>query len=77
MAYGMEHPFELFFALFVGCVVIFMHRTNIYRLFNNQESKFSFRKKPETQEILDMEDKENDGDNTYYPPAVKGKNKKK
>ncbi|MBE6683841.1 MAG: glycerol-3-phosphate 1-O-acyltransferase PlsY [Ruminococcaceae bacterium] len=76
IAYGMEHPFELFFALFTGCVVIFMHRTNIFRLFNNQESKFSFRKKPETQEILDMEDKENDSDNTYYPPATK-KNKKK
>ena len=62
--------FELFFALFVGCLVIFMHRSNIFRIFNNQESKFSFRKKPETQEILDMEDKENDSDNSYYPPAT-------
>lgn len=76
IAYGMEHPFELFFALFVGCLVIYMHRSNLYRIFNNQESKFSFRKKPETQEVLDMEDSENDSDNTYYPPATK-KNKKK
>lgn len=75
---GHPHFFELAFALFVGLVVIFMHRSNIYRIFNNQESKFSFRKKPETQEVLDMEDRENDGDNTYYPPATeKKKNKKK
>ncbi len=77
VAYGMEHAFELFFALFVGCVVIFMHRANLYRLFNNQESKFSFRKKPEAQEVLDMEDKENDSDNTYYPPATEKKKKGK
>jgi len=78
VAYGREHFFELFFALFVGCVIIYMHRTNLYRLFNNQESKFSFRKKPEPKEIVDMEDKENDSDNTYYPPATNsGKNKKK
>ncbi len=76
-AYGTAHAFEMFFALFIGVVVIFMHRTNIYRLFNNQESKFSFRKKPETQEVLDMEDPENDKDNTYYPPATDKKKKKK
>ncbi|MBO5766952.1 MAG: glycerol-3-phosphate 1-O-acyltransferase PlsY [Clostridia bacterium] len=70
--------FELFFTLFVGLLVIYMHRSNIFRIFNNQESKFSFRKKPEAQEILDMEDKENDSDNTYYPPATnKGKKKRK
>ena len=46
-------------------------------IFNNQESKFSFRKKPEPKEIMDMEDKENDGDNTYYPPATQKKKKKK
>lgn len=68
--------FELFFALFVGALVIYMHRSNIYRIFNNQESKFSFRKKPETQEVLDMEDKEND-DDSYLTPAKKGKKKKK
>ncbi len=56
--------FELFFALFVGALVIYMHRTNIYRLFNNQESKFSFKKKPETKKVLDLEDKENDEQNT-------------
>ena len=32
-------------ALFVGVMVIFMHRTNLYRLFNGTESKFSFHKK--------------------------------
>ncbi len=37
--------FSLVFALFVGALVIFMHRSNIYRIFNNQESKFSFHKK--------------------------------
>lgn len=68
--------FELLLALFIGALVIFMHRSNIYRIFNNQESKFSFRKKPEVQEIIDMEDKENDSDNTYYPPAT-GSNKHK
>lgn len=67
---------ELVLALFIGALVIFMHRSNIYRIFNNQESKFSFRKKPEAQEIIDMEDKENDSDNTYYPPAT-GSNKNK
>ncbi len=77
IAYGMEHAFELFFALFVGILVIYMHRSNLYRIFNNQESKFSFRKKPEPEEIMDMEDKENDGDNTYYPPATQKKKKKK
>ena len=76
IAYGMEHAFELFFALFVGILVIYMHRSNLYRIFNNQESKFSFRKKPEAAEIMDMEDKENDGDNTYYPPATQKKKKK-
>lgn len=69
--------FELFFALFVGLLVIYMHRSNIYRIFNNQESKFSFRKKPEAQEVIDMEDKENDSDNSYYPPATDRKKKKK
>ncbi|MBE6692552.1 MAG: glycerol-3-phosphate 1-O-acyltransferase PlsY [Ruminococcaceae bacterium] len=49
VAYGMgENPtpvFALLFALFVGVMVIFMHRTNLYRLFNGTESKFSFHKK--------------------------------
>ena len=69
--------FELFFALFVGLLVIYMHRSNIFRIFNNQESKFSFRKKPEAKEIMDMEDHENDADHTYYPPANEKKKKKK
>lgn len=77
IAYGMEHAFELFFALFVGVLVIYMHRSNLYRIFNNQESKFSFRKKPEPKEIMDMEDKENDADTTFYPPATEKKKKKK
>jgi glycerol-3-phosphate acyltransferase PlsY len=77
IAYG-RRPFifELSCALFMGATVIFMHRTNLYRLFNNQESKFSFREKPETQEVLDMEDKENDSDTTFYPPATEKKKKK-
>ncbi len=42
---GNAQLFELLFALFIGCMVIFMHRSNLYRIFNNQESKFSFKKK--------------------------------
>ena len=45
VAYGNAHAFEIFFALFVGALVIYMHRTNLYRLFNGTESKFSFKKK--------------------------------
>lgn len=45
VAYGMGALFPLMFALFIGAMVIFMHRTNIYRLFNGTESKFSFHKK--------------------------------
>lgn len=37
--------FDLSFAILIGVIVIYMHRTNIKRLFNNQESKFSFKKK--------------------------------
>lgn len=40
------HIFELVFALFVAAVVIIMHRTNLQRLFRNEENKFSFKKKP-------------------------------
>jgi len=76
--YKPAHIFEISFALFVGIVVIFMHRSNIYRIFNNKESKFSFRKKPEAQEVLDMEDSENDAKNAYYPePSPKKKKKRK
>lgn len=45
VAYGTGALFALLFALFVGAMVIFMHRTNLYRLFNGTESKFSFHKK--------------------------------
>jgi len=75
VAYANAHIFEISFALFVGALVIYMHRSNIYRIFNNQESKFSFRKKPETQKVLDLEDKEND-DNTIEVKAAKKKKKK-
>ncbi len=37
--------FDLSFAILIGVIVIWMHRTNIKRLFNGQESKFSFKKK--------------------------------
>ena len=37
--------FELLFALFAGALVIFMHRSNLKRLFRNEESKFSFKRK--------------------------------
>ena len=63
VAYGMgENPtpvFALMFSLFVGVMVIFMHRTNLYRLFNGTESKFSFHKKKAapTEDKEDKEDK--------------------
>lgn len=75
--YKPVHLFEISFAIFVGMLVIFMHRSNIYRIFNNKESKFSFRKKPETQEVLDMEDSENDTQTTDNSTAKNKKKKKK
>ncbi len=57
VAYGTAHLFELLFALFVGALVIYMHRTNLYRLFNGTESKFSFRKKAEPKEETKTKDK--------------------
>lgn len=57
VAYGKAHAFELFFALFVGALVIYMHRTNLYRLFNGTESKFSFRKKTNEEPKTDKEEK--------------------
>lgn len=49
VAYGMGDNvtplFALLFSLFIGAMVIFMHRSNLYRLFNGTESKFSFHKK--------------------------------
>lgn len=43
--YKGAEPFSVIFAVLVGLIVIFMHRSNIKRLFNNQESKFSFKSK--------------------------------
>ncbi len=40
--------FDLSFAILIGVIVIYMHRTNIKRLFNGQESKFSFKKKKDS-----------------------------
>lgn len=57
---GRPEPFSMICAMFVGCVIIFMHRENIKRLFNNQENKFSFKRSPSLQEMLDKEDPEND-----------------
>ncbi|MBR2901309.1 MAG: glycerol-3-phosphate 1-O-acyltransferase PlsY [Clostridia bacterium] len=37
--------FDILFSMFIGCMVIYMHRTNLRRIFNNEESKFSFKKK--------------------------------
>jgi len=36
----------MLFACFIGLLIIFMHRENMKRIMNNQESKFSFKKKP-------------------------------
>lgn len=36
----------MLFACFIGILIIFMHRENMRRIFNNEESKFSFKKKP-------------------------------
>lgn len=35
----------LLFALFIGCMLIYMHRSNIRRLFDGTENQISFRKK--------------------------------
>ncbi|MBR6776830.1 MAG: glycerol-3-phosphate 1-O-acyltransferase PlsY [Clostridia bacterium] len=43
--YQGKDPFSLIFAIVIGLFVIFMHRSNIKRLFNNQESKFTFKNK--------------------------------
>ncbi len=70
--------FSVIFAMIVGIIVIAMHRTNIYRLFNNEESKFSFKKKPDTQKIMNLEDKENDpADLISYEPKKRKKKGKK
>ncbi|GEM_PF-73943 len=66
---GYADPFSLICALFIGCIIFVTHRENIRRLFNNQESKFSFKKSPEFQEILDKEDPETDRKN--YQKALK------
>lgn len=36
----------MLFAFFIGLLIILMHRENMKRIMNNQESKFSFKKKP-------------------------------
>ena len=41
--YAGKNPFAVLFAVFVGLFIIFTHRSNIKRLFNNQESKFTFK----------------------------------
>ncbi|MBP5155270.1 MAG: glycerol-3-phosphate acyltransferase, partial [Clostridia bacterium] len=69
--------YSMLFALFVGIIVIFMHRSNIFRIFNNDESKFSFKNKPQAQDILDAEDRENDKANEYVPEFRKKKKVKK
>ncbi len=75
---GSNPPMTLMlFALFVGVIIIFMHRSNIFRIFNNEENKFSFRSKPDAQKIFDAEDKENDKQNEYIPNIAKKKKKKK
>ena len=43
--YKGEDPYSLIFAIVIGLFIIFMHRSNIKRLFNNQESKFTFKNK--------------------------------
>lgn len=45
----------LFSFLMMGFVV-FMHRENLKRIWNHEESKFSFKKKPEVQETTDTQD---------------------
>ena len=57
---GKPDPFSLICALFIGCVIFVTHRDNIKRLFNNQENKFSFKRSPNLQDMLDKEDPETD-----------------
>jgi glycerol-3-phosphate acyltransferase PlsY len=45
--YGRDETFFMYFCLLVALVVIYTHRSNIKRLKEGIESKFSFSKKPE------------------------------
>ena len=74
---GQPDMFAMIFAVFIGLIVIFMHRSNIFRIFNNEESKFSFKKRPDIQKVFDAEDHENDAENEYVPELRKKKDGKK
>jgi len=37
---------SMVFSIFIGLLIIFMHRENMKRIYNNEESRFSFKRKP-------------------------------
>lgn len=43
--------FSMIFSCFIGLMIIFMHRENMRRLYNNEESRFSFKKKSNKEQI--------------------------
>lgn len=47
LIYGSDETFFMYFCIAMALMVIYTHRTNIGRLRNGTESKFSFSKKPE------------------------------
>ncbi len=50
-------PPSLIFAVFICLLLFVMHRKNIERILNNQESRFSFKKKPQTEDNSEEKDK--------------------
>ncbi|HAN20668.1 MAG: acyl-phosphate glycerol 3-phosphate acyltransferase [Clostridiales bacterium GWF2_36_10] len=43
----------MLFSFFTGLLLIFMHRENMRRIFNNEENRFSFKKKPVAVDAVD------------------------
>ncbi len=63
-------PYMLF-AVFIGLLIIFMHRENMRRLYNNEENRFTFRRKRQEEE------EETPATPTYVENKKKPKWKKK
>lgn len=65
---------ELFFSIFICLLLLFMHRKNIDRILKNEESRFSFKKKPlkEEQKTEDTaEDEDEDVEIVYVTKKPK------
>ncbi|PKM62006.1 MAG: acyl-phosphate glycerol 3-phosphate acyltransferase [Firmicutes bacterium HGW-Firmicutes-21] len=47
---------SMLFSVFIGILIIFMHRENMRRIYHNEENRFSFRKKPAIEENTSDDD---------------------